>query len=430
MKITPDLLQAAVGCARELAERFAPYLDAACAHYQIDSRARMAAFLAHAGHESQSFAALAESMNYSVEGLLSTFGRHRISEADARRYGRAPGRPADQEAIANLVYGGEWGRKNLGNVEPGDGWRYRARGCGITGRSNYRESARRMQSLDAPDFEVFPDALAEPRWVAWAFAEWWASRGLNGLADVGAFDQITQKINGGQNGADDRRARWERAQAALAHVDAPDTSAEPVEKPATAEHVATEWDLNNPPPPAPEKSMPIAPIIAALLPSIIEAIPKLGRVFGSGSEVAERNIKAAELVVETVKSATGAVNAQDAVERLKADPAAVQVATKAIDGIWFDLTEAGGGGVDGARKADAAQRQAGDLLHSASFWVGLMLVPLVYLIVLSLIGMIGTATWSDDVRAGLAGSLISAIIGGLVGYYFGQTTSRNRAPAP
>jgi len=429
VKITPDLLQAAVGCARELAERFAPYLDAACAHYQIDSRARMAAFLAHAGHESQSFAALAESMNYSVEGLLSTFGRHRISEADARRYGRAPGRPADQEAIANLVYGGEWGRKNLGNVEPGDGWRYRARGCGITGRSNYRESARRMQSLDAPDFEVFPDALAEPRWVAWAFAEWWASRGLNGLADVGAFDQITQKINGGQNGADDRRARWERAQAALAHVDAPDTSAEPVEKPATAEHVATEWDLNNPPPPAPEKSMPIAPIIAALLPSIIEAIPKLGRVFGSGSEVAERNIKAAELVVETVKSATGAVNAQDAVERLKADPAAVQVATKAIDGIWFDLTEAGGGGVDGARKADAAQRQAGDLLHSASFWVGLMLVPLVYLIVLSLIGMIGTATWSDDVRAGLAGSLISAIIGGLVGYYFGQTTTRNRTPS-
>jgi uncharacterized protein YcfJ len=30
------------------------------------------------------------------------------------------------------------------------------------------------------------------------------------------------------------------------------------------------------------------------------------------------------------------------------------------------------------------------------------------------------------VRAGLAGSLISAIIGGLVGYYYGQTTTRNR----
>ena len=28
-----------------------------------------------------------ESLNYSVSGLLSTFGRHRISEADARRLG-------------------------------------------------------------------------------------------------------------------------------------------------------------------------------------------------------------------------------------------------------------------------------------------------------------------------------------------------------
>ena len=51
------------------------------------------------------------------------------------------------------------------------------------------------------------------------------------------------------------------------------------------------------------------------------------------------------------------------------------------------------------------------------------------LLVLSLIGLIGTATWSDDVRAGLSGSLISAIVGGLVGYYFGQTTTRNRSAA-
>lgn len=172
----------------------------------------------------------------------------------------------------------------------------------------------------------------------------------------------------------------------------------------------------------------MAPIIAALLPSIIEAIPKLGKVFGSGSAVSERNIKAAELVVDAVTKATGAVNAQDAVAKLQADPAAVQVATRAVDAIWFDLTEAGGGGVDGARKADAAAQAGGDILKSPSFWVGMTLLPLVYLLVLSLIGMIGSATWSDDVRAGLAGSLISAIVGGLVGYYFGQTTTRNRTP--
>lgn len=403
MKIAPELLVAAVGCTRELAERFAPYLDAACAHYQIDSAARLAAFLAQVGHESGSF-------------------RYVREIADGSAYE---------------------GRRDLGNVQPGDGRRYRGRGLiQVTGRSNYAQTAQRMRELDAPDFEDFPEALEQPRWAAWSAADWWHAHGCSGLADVGEFIAIGRLINRGNaastkpaNGEADRIARWERAKQALA-TDAPPAPEQPAAadpgQPAAPSHYmppgeAPEWV---PPTPPPEKSMPIAPIIAALLPSIIEAIPKLGRVFGSGSEVAERNIKAAELVVETVKSATGAVNAQDAVERLRVDPVAVQAATKAIDGIWFDLTEAGGGGVDGARKADAAQRQAGDLMHSASFWVGLMLVPLVYLLVLSLIGMIGTATWSDDVRAGLAGSLISAIIGGLVGYYFGQTTSRNRAPAP
>lgn len=79
-----------------------------------------------------------ENMNYSVNGLLKTFGRHRISEADARRLGRSGNRPADQPAIANIVYGGEWGRKNLGNTEPGDGWRFRGGSLPqITGRRNY-----------------------------------------------------------------------------------------------------------------------------------------------------------------------------------------------------------------------------------------------------------------------------------------------------
>lgn len=184
------------------------------------------------------------------------------------------------------------------------------------------------------------------------------------------------------------------------------------------------------PKPAPkEATMPLGPIVAAVLPSIIEAIPKLGKLFGSGSAVAERNVKAAELAMTIVKDATGAANEQDAATKLQTSPAAVQAATAAIEARWYELAEAGGGGIDGARKADAATRASGDILRSPSFWVAMLLLPLVYLLVLSLIGMIGTATWSDDVRAGLAGSLISAIVGGVVGYYYGQTTSRNRTPS-
>jgi muramidase (phage lysozyme) len=99
-----------------------------------------------------------------------------------------------------------------------------------------------------------------------------------------------------------------------------------------------------------EAPMPLPAIIGALLPSIIESIPKLGKLFGSGSAVAERNVKAAELAVQIVQEATGARNAQEAAEMVKADPAAAQAAVAAVEERWYELTESGGGGIDGARK--------------------------------------------------------------------------------
>ena len=169
-----------------------------------------------------------------------------------------------------------------------------------------------------------------------------------------------------------------------------------------------------------------------LIPAILElakSIPKLGAMFAS-SDIAQRNVKAAEVVLDAVLPAVGAANAQDAVEKIKADPAAAAAAAKAVEAVWYDIAEAGGDGIAGARKADAEIRATGDFLRSPSFWVAVLLLPLVYLLVLSLIGLVGTAEWSADVRAGLAGSVMSAIIGGLVGYYYGQTTSRNRSPSP
>lgn len=187
---------------------------------------------------------------------------------------------------------------------------------------------------------------------------------------------------------------------------------------------------DRPAPPKDPEGVTMPPFLLAALPALIEAIPKLGKLFGSGEEVAERNVATVQTVAQIVQDATGARNIQEAVETIKADPAMAQAATAAIEARWYDLAESGGGGIEGARKADAEARAHGDLLQSPSLWVALALLPIVYLLVLSLIGVVGTATWSDDVRAGLSGSIISAIIGGLVGYYYGQTTSRNRQAAP
>lgn len=48
-------------------------------------------------------------------------------------------------------------------------------------------------------------------------AAWfWASRGLNELADAGDFERITRRINGGLNGEQERLAFWEVARRVLA----------------------------------------------------------------------------------------------------------------------------------------------------------------------------------------------------------------------
>lgn len=177
-----------------------------------------------------------------------------------------------------------------------------------------------------------------------------------------------------------------------------------------------------------EGGMPIPALVTALLPSVIAAIPRLAQIFKPGSEVAERNVAAASAVMDIVTQATGSVNAQAAVEKLQTDPAAVAAATKAVESNWFQLAPADGGGIAGARQADAAM-SGNDMMHSPSFWVAIALLPLVYMIVGSVVGLFGTP-WSEDVRSAIANGVVGMVIGALAGYYFGQTTSRNRTPAP
>jgi len=177
-----------------------------------------------------------------------------------------------------------------------------------------------------------------------------------------------------------------------------------------------------------EAGMPIPALVTALLPSVVAAIPRLAAIFKNGSEVAERNVAAASAVLDIVTQATGSVNAQAAVEKLQTDPAAVAAATKAVESNWFTLAPADGGGIAGARQADAAM-SGNDMMHSPSFWVAIALLPLVYMIVGSVVGLFGTP-WSEDVRSAIANGVVGMVIGALAGYYFGQTTSRNRTTAP
>lgn len=175
----------------------------------------------------------------------------------------------------------------------------------------------------------------------------------------------------------------------------------------------------------------VHPILIPLVKAgLLEAVPRLLKLFGSGSEVSERNIKVVETVANIAKEAVGAKNEQELLEVIKANPEAAAQVRQAVENNWFQLEEVGGG-IEAARVHDkAAMSSEGpwyDILKSPSFVIGFFgLLPLVYIIVLSLVGVLGKAEWSMEVRASIAGLIVGTIIGGLVGYYFGQTTSRNR----
>jgi putative chitinase len=205
-----DVLLLAMAFPANTAANLVPWVEptrTACIRWGIDTIREVASFLANINVETAGLTRLSESLNYSVEALLTKFGRHRISDADARRFGRTATRPADQEAIANALYGGEWGRKNLGNTEPGDGWRFRGYGPKqLTGRANQSAFAKAvgMAVEDVPAFVRTPaGGMMSAGWF-------WKSRNLDAAAATPGLEDDRRLINGGTFGLADVEAGFDR----------------------------------------------------------------------------------------------------------------------------------------------------------------------------------------------------------------------------
>lgn len=140
--------------------------------YQINTKLRIAHFLAQIAHESDGFNALEE---------------------------YASGE--DYE-----------GRRDLGNTQRGDGVRFKGRTfVQITGRHNYGE----VSAYLGVDFISNPELLASPKYAALGAGWFWDSRNLNTHADRDDIRAITRILNGGVNGLADRIAYLERAKQVL-----------------------------------------------------------------------------------------------------------------------------------------------------------------------------------------------------------------------
>lgn len=198
-------------------DRFIQAILEYCPRFQIDTPKRMAAFLGQVGQECGGFTVFEESLNYSTEALLKMFSRHRITATDTIRYGRNKGKKADQQTLANILYGGEFGRKQLGNTNNNDGWLYRGRGCKqLTGRANYTL----LSQITKWDCVANPDMLLEPENGLIAALYYWdqinpSGKSLNLVADSEDDVKLTKLVNGGQNGLKERKRIRERVYSIL-----------------------------------------------------------------------------------------------------------------------------------------------------------------------------------------------------------------------
>lgn len=134
------LKKLAPGLSLDVAQNYASQYNAICPLYGISTPDIFHEYIANVLHESGGLTRFVEGLNYQAVALTKKFGRHRISIDDCYRYGRIrladkSIRAANQQMIANILYGGAWGLENLGNRQQGDGWLFRGSGeMQITGR--------------------------------------------------------------------------------------------------------------------------------------------------------------------------------------------------------------------------------------------------------------------------------------------------------
>jgi putative chitinase len=175
-------------------------LDNVVELFKINTPLRLSHFLSQCAHESMDFKLTIENLNYGADGLLNTFPKY-FTKLSAIKYQRSP------ERIANIAYANRMGN---GNIESGDGWKYRGRGyIQLTGKDNYT----------AFDSFVAENIIEQPELVALKYpllsAAWFFHKNnLNRISDKGSsvevITELTKRINGGNNGLKDRIHHFEK----------------------------------------------------------------------------------------------------------------------------------------------------------------------------------------------------------------------------
>ena len=208
--ITADQLRKAAPSANpKIVDAIASHADDVFTRYGLTTLARVWGFMSVTLEETGGLRVLTEGLNYSAARAHQVFPLMFPTVQAAAPYANNP------EAFANKVYGGR-----MGNVNPGDGWRYRGQGLiQITGHDNFAllESLTKLPLLAHPEMVTSPDHMLEC-----AVALFARYKGIFDYADKGNWHAVWALVGSGR--ATGQVINLGNHEAALAKVQAAITS--------------------------------------------------------------------------------------------------------------------------------------------------------------------------------------------------------------
>jgi len=188
MLITSEQLKKIASIKQDKIDLFLEPLNKAMAQYEINTKNRIAAFIAQVLVESSNFETMQENLYYTTASRLQVVWPRAFPDLKiAQQYLRNP------EKLANRVYSGTY-NKFLGNGDEstGDGWKFSGKGLiQLTGKYNFVQASKEMNI----DFVGNPNLLLDPQYACLTAAHFFKSKGCNKLADMRLFEQVTGRIN-------------------------------------------------------------------------------------------------------------------------------------------------------------------------------------------------------------------------------------------
>lgn len=156
--------------------------------YEVNTPLRIAHLMAVLDHES-GIKPIEEGLYYTtIKALRSAFYTPFKGKSDAF----VSGYLRNSKKLANYVYANRGGN---GDVESGDGYRYRGRGYIQTTLKNQYEALKRSTGID---FVKNPDLLLEEPNAVIGALEYWKQNGLNKYADKDNVDHVSDIVNKGR----------------------------------------------------------------------------------------------------------------------------------------------------------------------------------------------------------------------------------------